>query len=594
MSFKPKLTISEIIFSGGQKLTLNNDDKILIVGPNNSGKSQTLREIISILDTETPEKKVIHDVTFNKIGSSAELENYINTNGHFKNHTYYIGPAQVYQGQISFWENKKTIHSLTSMFVKNITAKERLNICEQQSSIGFGEPKTKPQHILYDDSELMERISNTFRKAFNKDLAFDYRGGSKLPIHLIDKKDLPENADRVSNEYIEKLRTYPLLDKQGDGIKGYAGILFEAIAFNYDVSLIDEPEAFLHPPQMRRLGQTLSEEVKGQLIVATHSSDIMRGFLEGTKGNLKIIRIHRDGDSNIIHEVNQEAIKELWSKPNLKYSNALDSIFHEQVIICEDDSDCRLINYSADYLTEKRQIAFPDTSFVPSGGKHAISGIAEILRLTGVPVKAIYDFDLLSERNTFGKALSAFGCSNNQKERIMNLWSQINAEVMQKTKQKSDIEIKDLLLKTINETDAKKISKGMLEDIFKQKKPWSEVKRHGINGLPSGNIRRVFKELNQELKNIGIYLVPVGEIENFSPETGLHGPAFVSKFLAERDMDDSELASLHSFVEEVYTGVIMPSEVDHETTEEVMSGDKMAVEMANTGQSLANNGNLCE
>ncbi|HEJ0318507.1 TPA: AAA family ATPase, partial [Klebsiella aerogenes] len=463
MLLKPKLTISEIFFSGGQRLTLNNHDKILIVGPNNSGKSQTLREIISTLENSPPERKVTLDVTFNKIGSNADMEEYLTQNSHFQNHTYHIGPAQVIQHQINFWQNSKTIYSLTSMFVKNITAKDRLNICEQQTSISFGEPKTKPQHILYDDSELMERISSTFKKAFNKDLAFDYRGGSKLPIHLIDKKDFPENTDRVSNEYIDKLRKHPLLDKQGDGIKGYAGILFEAIAFNYDISLIDEPEAFLHPPQMRRLGQTLAEEVKGQLIVATHSSDIMRGFLEGTKGDLKIIRIHREGDKNIIHEVNQEAIKELWSKPNLRYSNALDSIFHEQVIICEDDSDCRLINYTADYLADKSDVVFPDTAFVPSGGKHAISGIAEILRLTGVPVKAIYDFDLLSERNTFMKALDSFGCSKKKKERIMNLWSQINSEVMQKTRQKSDDEIKNLLLKTINETDAKKVSKGMLE-----------------------------------------------------------------------------------------------------------------------------------
>lgn len=592
MSFKPKLKIKELVFSGGQKLSIHESDKILIVGPNNSGKSQTLREIISKLELETPEKRVLSDVVFEKTGSFEDLIRYLDENSHFQNYTYHIGPAQVHKGQVGSWGSSNAIYSLASMFIKNITAKDRLNICEQQNSIALGEPKTKPQHILYDDSMLMEKISNTFRKAFNKDLAFDYRGGSKLPIHLIDRNEFTEFHDRVDNEYIDKLRSYPLLDKQGDGIKGYAGILFESIAFNYDICMIDEPEAFLHPPQMRRLGQTLSEEVKGQLIVATHSSDIMRGFLEGTKGDLKIIRIHREGDKNIIHEVNQEAIKELWLKPNLKYSNALDSVFHEQVIICEDDSDCRLVNFVADYLTEKNNVIFPDTSFVPSGGKHAISGIAKILRLTGVPVKAIYDFDLLSEKNTFEVALEAFGCNKEKKDSIVNLWKQINAEVTQKIKQKNDTEIKELLLTTITETDAKKISKGMLEEIFKQKKPWSEVKKHGVGGLPNGNIRSVFKELNQELKNLGIYLVPVGEVENFSPETGLHGPAFVTKFLSEREMDDPELIPLHSFVQEVYTGKIHP--IGDEPHTEELSGDKVAVEMADNGESLANNGNLCQ
>jgi len=55
--------------------------------------------------------------------------------------------------------------------------------------------------------------------------------------------------------------------------------LFEIVVSERDITLLDEPEAFLHPPQMRRLSETLSSEVKGQLIVATHSSDILRGFL---------------------------------------------------------------------------------------------------------------------------------------------------------------------------------------------------------------------------------------------------------------------------------------------------------------------------
>ncbi|WP_447839175.1 ATP-dependent nuclease [Enterobacter cloacae] len=577
MNFKPKLSINTITFSGGQTLTLDDYDKVLIVGPNNSGKSQTLRDIMSVLQDSSSQPIVIKDIEFKKEGTNQQLDEFIKKNGSYSSYAYNLGPARISQHEIALWESSKAIYSLSSFFIKNITAKERLNICDQQKSIAYQEPKTKPQHILYDDSELMEHVSTTFKKAFNKDLAFDYRGGSNLPIYLIDKTELPNTVDRVSNEYINVLRNNPLLDQQGDGIKGYAGILFETMGFRYDISLIDEPEAFLHPPQMRRLGYTLAQEVKGQLIVATHSSDIMRGFLEGTKGNLKILRIKYKDGSNIIHEVNQDAIKELWSKPNLRYSNALDGIFHEQVIICEDDSDCRLINYVADYLTENNGKVYPDTSFVPSGGKHAIAGIVNILRQTGVPVKAIYDFDLLSERNTFAKALDAFGCPTSTKESLLNLWSQINSEVLQKTKAKNNEEIKDELLKTLSQTPSDKISKSLLEDIFKQKKPWSEVKKHGVNGLPSGNIRGTFKELNQQLKKLGIYLVPVGEIENFSPETGLHGPNFVSKFLSERKLSDPELRPLLEFVDEIYNGDIVLQEEKNLP----IDGDKVAIDLAN-------------
>ncbi|RYJ19009.1 hypothetical protein C5Y41_18055 [Rahnella variigena] len=550
----PSVYLNKITFFNGQELTLNSQDTLLIVGPNNSGKSQTLRDITSIISNGPANKSVVESIELIKIGSLDQFRKHMEKESSLLENYYYHGQTKLHSSWVRQWEYKNRLDELTGIFLKNITAKERLNICEQQNSIAPGEQKTKPQHLLYDNSDLMNEVSELFKKAFNKSLSFDYRGGSKLPIHVIDNCVLDDIKDRVSNDYINKLREFPLLNQQGDGVKSYAGILFETIAFKYNISLIDEPEAFLHPPQMRKLGQTLAENVKGQLIIATHSSDIMRGFLEGTKGNLRIIRIQRDNVANKIHEVNQEAIKELWSKPNLKYSNALDSIFHEQVIICEDDSDCRVINFVADYISENESVILPDTSFVPSGGKHAIAGIAKILRLSGVPVKAIYDFDLISERNTLATALDAFGAD--KKEEILSLWTQINSEVTQKNKSLSNEEIKKLLIETISTCDADLISKTKIEDIFKQKKPWNEVKLHGINGLPKGNIRNTFKIFNKCLKEIGIYLIPVGEIENFSPETGSHGPKFVTSFLSTRNLADSELTPLRDFVKDVYTSKI--------------------------------------
>lgn len=554
MSKKPDVYLKSITFSSNDKLELNKNDKVLIVGPNNSGKSQTLRDIISLIADSNPHNIVLKSIDLYREGYPEKIRDYIKTESKLYGNYYNIGQVQFYYSNIDnglhYGENR--LGEIAPLFIKNITAKERLSICEQQDSISKDQQKSKPQHILYDDSDLMNKVSDIFKKAFNKDLIFDYRGGSKLPIHIVDREDFKNINDRVSNEFIDKLRNYPLLDQQGDGIKSYAGILFETIAFNYNISLIDEPEAFLHPPQMRKLGQTLAEEVKGQLIVATHSSDIMRGFLEGTKGEIKIIRIQRNNDMNSIHEVDQESIKKLWSQPNLKYSNALDSIFHEQVIICEDDSDCRLINYVADYITENEGIVFPDTSFVPSGGKHAISGIAEILRLSGVPVKAIYDFDLISEKNTFEKALGSFGCSPEKKTMIMSYWNQINSEVNPRKQTKSPEEFKELLINTITSIPATEISKKKIDEVFEQKKPWNELKKYGTRGLPKGDIVKTFKNFNELLKDIGIFLIPVGEIENFSPETGSHGPKFVSKFLTEQSLTNSELSPLKDFVTDVY------------------------------------------
>ncbi|MBL5828638.1 ATP-dependent nuclease [Serratia fonticola] len=567
MSFILDFSIDKIIFSGGQTLNLSKKDKILIVGPNNSGKSQSIRDIVSILSEHDGNPVVITELKTNKNFNKADLEDYLKIYARFKDGSYHIGAAKVHNSHVLTFSGKEKIYSLSNLFIKQINAKDRLSICDTQKSIDLTEIKTVPQHVLYDNSKLMDKVSDIFKKAFNKDLAFDFRAGNKIPIHLVDKKELAHIPDRVSDEYIEKLRKFPQLDRQGDGIKSYAGILFETIAHNYAVTMIDEPEAFLHPPQMRRLGQTLSEEVSGQLLVATHSSDILRGFLEGTKGDLKVIRIRRDNNTNFIHELDHEVIKELWSKPNLRYSNALEAIFHEQVVICEDDSDCRFFNFIADYLTNEKKFIFPDTCYVPTGGKHAIAGVAKALRLSGVPVKAIFDFDLISEKNTLIKTLEAFGCSGHDLDSIMKLWDTINSEVTQKSKKITNAELKEMLTSLIINTPEDKISKNKIDDIFNQKKPWSDTKAHGINGLPKGNIRKTFQKFNGKLKELGIFLIPVGEVENFSAETGLHGPAFVEKFLSDRNVEEEDLKPLRDFVQEVYS-----SKITHqicETTESV-------------------------
>lgn len=589
MSGKLNVHVSEITFSGGQSVSFNKDEKVIIVGPNNSGKSQTLREIIEISSYEhTNSGHVVSKLRLNKSGTVDDLIQKLKSYGHFSNDHYSYGAMSIHHSSLLSWETDEKVVGTWAVFIKNVTAHDRLNICEQQTHVKRGDSQTRPQHLLYDNSKLMSHISSLFKRAFNKDIMFNYRGGYFLPIHVgtLDHKNLP--ADRVSDEYVNLVTQLPLLDKQGDGVKSYAGILFECIVNKTDILMIDEPEAFLHPPQMRLLGETLSSEVSGQLFVATHSSDILRGFLEGTKGNIKILRIQRKDDENIVHEIDREAVELLWSKPNLRYSNALDSLFHEQVIVCEDDSDCRLFNFTADYLINKEGKTYPDTCYIPSGGKHAIPGIVKALHPSGIPVKAIFDFDLISEKNTLSKTLDAFGCEPSNKTEIMDLWRKIDSEVTQQIKPIEPEEFKIKLLEFINSTDARELSKSKVEEQFKNKKPWNTVKTHGINGLPKGKVRSTFDELNSKLKSLGIFLIPVGEVENFSPETGLHGPAFVEEFLSSRDVSDASLVSLRDFVHDVYSAEISSIQIGQ------TNGDEVAIEMVKDEQNLANNGNLCQ
>tara|TARA_R110001583_G_scaffold190814_1_gene355370 strand:- start:2228 stop:3925 length:1698 start_codon:yes stop_codon:yes gene_type:complete len=549
---KPKATLEEITFSGGKTIEFHETEKVILVGPNNSGKSQSLREIVQICQTgNTNQALVIKSLKLKKHGTSKDLLSYLNKNADLVQSQFQISDYLIHESHVQFWDNNPyLINGLHVGSIKNIAANDRLNICNQQNSISPGQHKTKPQHVLYDDEELMERVTTLFRNAFSRDLMFDFRGGSKLPIHVgvIPKSD--GVVDRVGNDYTLKVRDNPLLDKQGDGIKSYAGILFETVASERDITLLDEPEAFLHPPQMRRLGETLSSEVKGQLIVATHSSDILRGFLEGTKGKVRILRIQRDGDVNVVHEAASETIKELWEKPELRYSNALEGVFHEQTIICEDDSDCRLINSVADFLTNNTDISFKDTSYVPTGGKHGIPKVASVLRKIGVPIKAVFDIDFLSERDLVKNTVLAFGGNWTD---IETLWERVDSAVRGGVKPKSVEAIKAEIIKTINTSEQDKLPKGDISALLKQGKAWNEVKRFGELAIPNGQAQQDYKFLQQALEQLGVFVIPVGEIENFCPDVGSHGPKFVTKLLTDIPLADERLDNLKKFVAHVHS-----------------------------------------
>lgn len=555
---EPKITINEITFSSGQKFTFHPEDKVILVGANNSGKSQTLRELIQLISTDKQRGVVVHAVSLNKVGTPESVEKFIRTKYKSEQDRYYrLNDATFSEKEIPYlWEHDKNrLSALSPVFIKPITANERLTICNPAQSIKRNEQGTKPQHALYSDDQLMLKISGLFERAFGKHLMINYRGGQEILIHVGIRPDINQHPDRVSDAYVDLVEENPLLHEQGDGIKSYTGILFDAVVDNFDITLIDEPEAFLHPPQMRELGKALASEVKGQLFVATHSSEFLKGVLEKTKGKIRILRIQRENDINIINELDSSTVRELWERPILRYSNAFDAIFHEQAVICEDHSDCRLFNFIFDLLASEAEVKLPDTAFIPSGGKDQIYVIAKVLKKAGVPVKAIYDFDLLSDKSKFKQAILAFTDNDDSIHTLLKGWDRINADISQgKTINKSDIEIRDELITLIKSRDEKyPPSLDEINKVIKQNiSPWKELKKNGVQGLSRGQISELFdNQLNPLLKKIGIHIILCGEVENFYPTIGGHGPRFVEKLLVaydEKNVDENKLELLKEFV----------------------------------------------
>lgn len=546
-----KAWIKAITFSSGQRLAFSEHDKVIIVGPNNSGKSQLLRDLVTSIQNSSQKTIVVQDVVVEKTGSTEELLEMLKPHLTADGQQYRYGNWNLHATHLNLWNQPGLYGPIATGFIKNISANDRLTICTPPNSLSPNQEKTRPQHMLYEDDNLMSKISTLFKRAFNADLMIDFKGGSVIPIHVGKIPAGPEMVDRASQAYALAVRTNPALDQQGDGMRGYAGILFETLVTDLDMMLVDEPEAFLHPPQMRKLGETLASEVKGQLFVSTHSSDILRGFLEGTKGEVRIVRITRNGSANEIHEAKLEVIRELWQKPDLRYSNALEGIFHEQTILCEDDSDCRLINSIADYCAAQPNEQWMDTSYIPTGGKHAIPKIASILRQIGLSLKTVVDIDFLSEEKLVKDTVEAFGGNWDD---FKTDWKVVDNEVRNGLKSKSVHAIKIDIQEIIQNSNPDHLPASAIKESLKQVSPWNEVKRYGSSRIPRGDGTTRYNELDRKLKSIGIYVIPKGEIEGFCPSISGHGPKFVTSLLNAYTLDAEELSEVRRFVTMVLTG----------------------------------------
>jgi hypothetical protein len=115
-------------------------------------------------------------------------------------------------------------------------------------------------------------------------------------------------------------------------------------------------------------------------------------------------------------------------------------------------------------------------------------------------------------------------------------------------------QIKGEIVTLLDKSMADELPRGDVIEIMKQSKPWSAVKRYGARAIPNGDAQRDYGALRDKLEGMGIYLVPVGEVENFCQEIGSHGPKFVTKLLSTIPLGDERLLALRSFVERVHKG----------------------------------------
>ena len=84
---------------------------------------------------------------------------------------------------------------------------------------------------------------------------------------------------------------------------------------------------------------------------------------------------------------------------------------------------------------------------------------------------------------------------------------------------------------------------------LKKESKWEALKKSGTSALPSGDATQAFDELNEVLKQAGIFIVPVGELECFVKQIGGHGPDWTNKVLEYYpDLSDKVYDEIKNFI----------------------------------------------
>lgn len=496
----------------------------VIVGPNNSGKSRFLKEIRNYLAGDFNDLKIIDDIdftmpsSFDELDGSYDIKNKIihdkNGNTIFK---YYVNkPDKIYNNSFSIdnyltrnqplfgvsdianstneiisKENKtEFLRFFGGFFFQYLGTEERLMICKTQTNYGLnGNNINYLSSFRFNDVLLKELVDYT-QKLFHKDIILDVHTlGSKLCFRVGEDLSYFKDNININQEIANRLNSEKLLDDQGDGLKSFVSTFMTLKQENLDVLLLDEPEAFLHPPLSHQLGEMIGDfnSDNRTIFVATHSVEILKGILS-KNNDVNVIRITRSGNQkNSIEVLNSETLETILKDPLLRVSIILEGVFCDHMVITESESD-ELIYQS---IIEK---VYPEVglSFVHGQNKQTLAKIAKLYKAIGIKYDIICDFDIIRKSDELRNYLTLTDLEENEIDRIVT-----NAD-----------KLRDIVNNSVNLSDFNEVEKE-----FEQSKQRDEVyHKQGVRFFDD-NLQKKINDTFDLLSKKHIHILRTGELE---------------------------------------------------------------------------------
>lgn len=543
--------------AGGQRLHVPQDQTTFVVGPNNVGKSQLLRELQMATHGGGHDGVILSNAETMSRGSALDAVAWIKA--HYPTAPDGRSAMPLDRGDsldlsqlVREWKNPSLRDRYLSRFVTLLCDVEYYaqgRPLEDKKATAITEWRAESEvDRLRKERGIYRVVDEVFFAATGHHLLLRDPGDGITNIRV--SPTVPRGRPRLE-KYETQVDAHPLLRDQGTGWKSLALTILTSTVCPTKLLLVDEPESYLHPPQARLMGGHLATASRTgrQVIVATHSADILQGAVNSGRP-FNLWRLTRVGEVSTLYAAESVVLRPVAMDPTIATHGALSSVFHDGVVVCEGERDASLY----------RKAGAPDHReflFLSVGGVHAVPKTVGATRKMGVPTAAIVDFDvLLKPANQLSILLKSFDIplmegdlELSRKVRSLAKKNPVNGR--SGIQNAIDILSDRLQMGAVTASDRGKIW-AELDGAVRG----GEIKRSGLQAL-SGDLRESVRELLERWGGYGLFVVPCGELESWA-QGGPRDKIEWERYATARISRESEFAALRRFVRSVERWLTSP------------------------------------
>jgi hypothetical protein len=387
----------------------------IFVGPNNSGKSLILRELEQDVSSHARiAAKLLNDfelswLSQDQLGSDISKLTRRAPTGTSPDLVYVgrFGPDGALQAStvpenelrqyMREHTNKRWVASVfLRFFLIRLDGRTRFELTNDRPRGDLLAPAQNMLVHLFQDSAARKRVRDILFDAFGVYFTIEQLSAQNLRIRLSQTE--PDADEQNWNESARNFHAKAVHIKEAsDGVQAFVGILCAVLSGDYRAILVDEPEAFLHPPLARKLGFELTKNLRpgGSLMASTHSPDFVIGCLQASP-NVRVVRLEYSNGKSKGRIVDSDILTQLYKRPLMRSADVISALFHDGAVVTESDNDRVFYDEIYHRLSEQEK-GYPSVIHVNAQNKQTIQDIIGPLRKFGVPAAAIVDIDILKD-----------------------------------------------------------------------------------------------------------------------------------------------------------------------------------------------------